>query len=152
MDTTTLLIIMLQRLARLLEFCFGRMICRPTTSGADRQLRRQPSICPRYGLRKGCDKRRLFDAADDLIHRATGGERRSGLGKGHALLRHHAPQLWEPGPPTMIQPARGLGVPKHSIEVAKLPPQTSVGWKGVSWLTKRCISRSPSIAGHGYLF
>jgi hypothetical protein len=27
-------------------------------------------------------------AADDLVHRAAGGERRSGLGKGHALLSH----------------------------------------------------------------
>ena len=26
-----------------------------------------------------------------LLHRAAGGERRSGLGKGHALLRHYAP-------------------------------------------------------------
>jgi hypothetical protein len=33
------------------------------------------------------------DAANDLIHRAADGERRSGLGKGHALLRHHAPRL-----------------------------------------------------------
>jgi hypothetical protein len=33
------------------------------------------------------------DAADDLLHRAPGGERRSGLGKGHALLSYHAPRL-----------------------------------------------------------
>ena len=37
------------------------------------------------------------DAADDLLNRAACGERRSGLGKGHALLSHHAPRLGRGG-------------------------------------------------------
>jgi hypothetical protein len=49
------------------------------------------------------------DAADDLLNRAACGERRSGLGKGHALLSHHAPRLGRGGRPAAreLQHAQG---------------------------------------------
>src|SRR6476619_6916374 len=80
-------------------------------------------------------------AADDLVHRAAGGERRSRLGKGHALLRHHALRLGRGGSAALrkLQHAQGhhrlhLVAEARGIE-GELHPGREHGYRirGVRW-------------------
>jgi hypothetical protein len=80
------------------------------------------------------------NAADDLVHRAAGGERRSSLGEGDALLGHHAPRLALGELAAARKPhhaqrdhALRLGRKPCGIEGEFRPALHGAGHKGVGW-------------------
>src|SRR5262249_44024000 len=92
------------------------------------------------------------DAADDLVQRAAGSERRRRLGEGHALLGHHAPRLALADLAALDQPhyaqsnhALCLGGQPRSIE-GKFRPGLHHGRrdKGMGWRECKGVWFSPS--------